>query len=482
MKRSIIIVLVLLIVIAIAGYAIYSIFIKPSEHGVKTEEKLKPVSITVMTDWSQWGRDDFKRYFFAESGMPRAGVVLPSASMKLNITNISFVYSIDINEWVKAGLNGTVDGFIGQNRYNITYLCNVGALKPIEDPEILKLAEQIQEVFKGYTKDGKLCWIAIYWAPYPWLVSAKYAEKYNIQIPETWADLMKPEYLALILKGAKLVAVYPISNRAQMVTTVNVILSKYGWEMGWTIIATVMGGASKLDTSSSAARSTVFLGNALLTVLTFEDAYVGYSMDSQNLRIVFPKNETGLWLTPIAIAANADSDGVDGMYRLIRWWLTDAQDMMLLNRSGWLNMPVLGFNNTSPRMMYKRIAEQNAYLPSLDMELALGEAGPVIQLYADLLVADKEVRELIGGYVQKVVKLYLDGKIDLDEYYSYLRKLGEPLEFIDPSTKTTATFTLDKARELGLKLRRGEITSDSLGAELKQALLEKLRNLSEDIG
>jgi len=482
MRRKIIIALVLVIIIAVGGYIIYNNFIKPYEQGAEGAKGLIPVNLTIMTDWSQWARDDFKQYFFAQSGMPRAGVILPPASMKLNITAINFIYSTNISIWAEAGRNGSVDGFVGLNRYNITYLCSVGALRPIEDPKILELVRNISDVFKGYTKDGKLCWVAIYWSPYPWLVNIRYAEKYNLSIPETWADLIKPEYLAAVLKGAKLVAATPTTGRPPMSTTVNIILSKYGWENGWTIIAVVMSGASKFDRSTSDARTSVILGNALLTVQAFSDAYAGYSTNPNNLRIVFPKNETGLWLTPIAIAANASSKGVDGMYRLISWWLTDAQDMMLLNRSGWMHMPVLGFNNTSPRMAYKNIAMQNAYLPPPDQDLILGQAAPAIQLYADLLISDNDIRNLIGEYIQKVVNLYLNNKIDIGTYYSYLKKLGEPIVFTDPSTNTPATFTLDKASELGVKLRNGEISSDTLKNMLKTALLERLGELIAGLG
>jgi len=481
-RKNLIALVAILIILAVVGYVVcvYLGLGKPSKTEVK-KATLKPVSLKIMTDWSQWGQDDFKRYFFAESGMPRAGVMTASASMLLNITNISFVRVLNPKEWVEAGRKGEVDGFIGQNRYNISYVCLSGGLHPIEDAIILELVKHIPDIMKGYTEDGKLCWVAMYWQPYAWLINREYAEKNGLAIPESWSDLIKPEYLGSVLKGVSLVAIYPVANRPATSNTVNVLLSKYGWEKGWSLIAVVFGGASSLYTSSSAARTAISTGKALLTILGFEDAYTAYSMDPDRLSIKFPKNETGVWLTPIAIAAGVSEDGLDGMYRLITWTLTDMQDKMLLNRSGWLNMPVLGWNNTSPRMVYKEQAMANIHAPPLELELALGEAGPSITLYADIITTDGDVRGLLRQFIQKLAEKYIKGEIDVNTYYKYIFKLGEPVEFTDPVSKTQVHFTLEKARELGNAMREGKVSVDELKQELKNALVNKLNSLIESL-
>ncbi|MEM4849108.1 MAG: hypothetical protein QXM55_05695, partial [Ignisphaera sp.] len=196
MNRAVLIIVAIGVISGILGYTTYSYFFKPQESGVTPAESigLKPVNLTIMTAWGQWARDDFKRYFFAESGMPRAGVFESPAAMVWNITDIVYVFSNNLNEWVKAGIEGSVDGFMGGPRYNFTLACLYGAFKPIEDPEILELAKYIPEPLKGYTAEGKLCWVTMYYNIFGWLVNKKYAEKNNLQVPETWDDLIKPEY------------------------------------------------------------------------------------------------------------------------------------------------------------------------------------------------------------------------------------------------------------------------------------------------
>ena len=482
-KKSVLLIAVAIVLIAVVASIVYIYWPKPGGGAQTSEQTLKPVSLRIMTTWSQWSADDFNRYFFAESGMPRAGVVQPSAAMILNITNITFIRVEDPKIWREAGLNGSVDGFIGQNRYNITTLCYEGALHPIQDPKILELAKNIPDTLKGYTKDGKLCWVAIYFMPYVWLVNLDYAKKVGVEVPNTWSDLLKPEYLSIITQGAYLMAVYPVPNRDPMVNSVNTILAKYGWEKGWSIIAVVMGAASKLETSSKAAGDSVAFGKALLTVLGFDTAFTEYSMFPGKLDIVFPKNETGYWFTPIAIAANVSSDRLDGMYRLIRWALTDMQDKMLFNRSGWsFNMPVLGFNNTSPRMAFKEKAIQNLFATPTDLELALGEAAPATTLYANILVTDKDVRSLLREVVTKIIEKYQSNQISLDDYYRYIYMIGRPPKFKDPLTGNETTFSLDEARQLGMAIRSGTIKGEDLEKELKSAIINNLNTILQTLG
>ncbi|MEM2512139.1 MAG: extracellular solute-binding protein, partial [Ignisphaera sp.] len=348
MNRTLLIVVATVIILGIVGYTTYSFFFKPQEVKVTTDESkgLKPVNLTIMTAWSQWARDDFKRYFFAESGMPRAGIFESPAAMIWNITDIVYVFSNNLNEWVKAGTEGSVNGFMGGPRYNFTLACIYGAFRPIEDPVILEVAKQIPDPLKGYTAEGKLCWVTMYYNIFGWLVNKNYAERNNLPIPESWDDLIKPEYvIPAMMNGIAVFASTPVTDRGNMENAVTVMLSKYGWEKGWTIIATVFSGIASVEPNVRSARDSVLLlDKALLTYLEFPECYRAYSLDPQKVIIVFPKNGTGLWLSGIAIAKGASNEGVEGMYRLIRWWLTDAQDRMLLNRSGWLHMPVLGLN------------------------------------------------------------------------------------------------------------------------------------------
>ncbi|MEM0026447.1 MAG: extracellular solute-binding protein [Ignisphaera sp.] len=482
-KRTILVIAIVIILAVIVTPLLYNYWLKPGKVEQAQTSALKPVALKIMTTWSQWTIDDFKRYFFAESGMPRAGVVLPSAAMVLNITNITFIYVEDPKIWKKAGFNGSIDGFVGQNRYNITTLCYEGALHPIENPEIIKLAKNVPDVFKGYTKDGKLCWVAMYFVPYTWLVNLDYANKMGIGVPSTWSDLLKPEYLSVITRGGYLMAVYPVPNRAPMVNSVNTILARYGWEKGWAIIAVVMGAASRFETSSKAASDSVSFGRALLTTLEFSTAYTAYSMFPDKLSIEFPKNETGFWFTPIAIAANVSKDGLDGMYRLIKWVLTDMQDKMLLNRTGWsFNMPVLGFNNTNPRIIYKEKAVQNLFTPPIDLEFALGEASPAITLYADILVSDRDVRNILKDIVTRLIEKYTSNQISTEEYYQYIWMIGQPPKFKDPATGEIKAFSLDEARQISNAIRNGIVKEDNLRTELKNAIISNLNTILQELG
>ncbi|MEM1542557.1 MAG: ABC transporter substrate-binding protein [Ignisphaera sp.] len=482
-KNAVLMVVAIVVILGIALFGIYNIIISPGRQETSEVKQLKPISLKIMSTWSQWGCDDFNRYFFAESGMPRVGVVLPSASMRLNITNISFIRIEDPKVWKAAGINGSVDGFIGQNRYNITILCREGALHPIDDPEILALARDVPELLKGYTDDGRLCWIAMFFVPYTWLVNTDYANKYGLEVPSSWIDLIKPEYVAVITKGGNVVAAYPVTNRAPMMNTVNTLLSKYGWEKGWTLISVIFGSISRLETGTRQARDSISFGKALLTVLEFGDAYTAYSMFPDKLRIIFPRNETGFWFTPIAIAARTTDDGLEGMYRLIRWVLTEAQDKMFLNRTGWsFYIPVLGYNNTNPRIIYRDPAITNLYASPVNMELVLGEAAPAIALYGDTIIADQDVRELLRIVVNRIVEKYINREIVLEEYYRYLDMVGQPVEFIDPLTGGKTVFTLDKARELGNAIRNNSVDIEKLRSTFKDAIISKLNILIQNLG
>ncbi len=477
------IIAVIVIIAALIGYILFFTYqsmmstttpmttITPTTTTTTTTGR-KNYTLIIMTTWPRWTQDDFKVYFFYFSGVGLGGVfVRPTASDMTGITNITFIYETDVGKWRQASMDGSVDGFIGLNRYNITYLCNSNALLPIDDPQILELAKQWPQVFKGYTSDGKLCWISpSFGASFLLLINTDFAKKYGLDIPSSFEDFLKPEVAKPLLDGRYILALPPLTA-PHLQTAIHTILQKYGWNDGWVII-TAMSSMSKVYTSSRKARDDIaILGNSLATILDQSTAISALSLGG-NLAIVAPKNATAIYITPVAIAINTRNK--DGMYSLIKWLMTNAQDELFLNRTGWMDFPVAPKANKHPWLVYREPIAKNAF--PIDEGL-VAEIEPAVTIYANVTLTDPDVKSLLTNIVKKLVEKYSTGRIDGSTYVNYLKLLGKPVSFINPVDGKRIEFTLDVAKQLSNAIRENSSLQNEVYKEFKNAILERLNTI-----
>ncbi|MEM4844476.1 MAG: extracellular solute-binding protein [Ignisphaera sp.] len=475
-------VIAIAIIVALVSSLLYILFTIQTPVTLPSVKPKGNFTLMIVTTWSQWHIDDFKQWMFYVSGQGLGGVLVKApAAQELGIKVLEFVRENDLTKWVELARSGNISGFtaLPMARYNATWLCDQGVFKPIEDPALLDLAKKLPEAFKGYTSDGKLCWIATDFVTVNnWFINTKATEELGVQVPSSWEELLDPKYASVLLNNGY-VAVIGGVDRDPVRVAFHVLLQKYGWDKGWVYI-TYLAGTSYLARSLPEARDDVIYQyeKVILTILDLERALLGLPY-SKDLKLVFPKEATAVRVSPIGVAKAANEDATEGMYRLIRYLLTEGQNEIYMKR--WQSVfPVLPTNHTSIYIVYQESATKNIYLEF--NEKIMVDLQEATDVYTEVLFKDGEVHKLLRNIIKSLAEKYQKGEIDLNEYYEFLNRVGEPVEFVNPLTNTKTRFSMDVASQLAEALKTGSLQKQTLYDAIKEALLSRLQQMVLELG
>ncbi|MEM0027394.1 MAG: extracellular solute-binding protein [Ignisphaera sp.] len=438
-------------------------------------------TLYIVTTWSQWRIDDFRQWMYYQSGVGLGGamIVKPPAAQTLGITKMEFTSSkLNISKWAELAMSGEVSGFMteGISYENATKLCKAGVFKPIESVYVVSVAQNLPQIFKGYTDDGKLCWVAMwFYANNVWFVNTRVAQRLNVSIPQSIEDLLNPQYAAVLLKG-KDVLVWGSLDETPTIAMFDAILQRYGWEQGWVYIKYLVA-ISHMAASVPEARSEVAFSKTMMAVMDFGSAADGTAL-GKNLTIIVPRGLVTYSIGIAGIARNADAEATEGMSRLIGYMLTAAQNDVMLTR--WRGeYPTNPTNNPSKFAVYYKQLVDNIY-GKYNSTLA-SKLDPVVKTYLGVLF-DSEVQSMLKNIVKALAKKYIEGSIDLNAYYSIINEMGKIPTFTDPRTNTPIKLDISTALELAKAINSGEITKDELQASMKKAELQHLQMIASGIG
>lgn len=482
-KETIIAIAIIGGLVAIGLYALFTI---------QSPVRLPPMvpkgnyTLTLVTTFSEWHMDDFKVWLFYASGEEGGVIVRPPVASRIGIIKLEFLRENDITKWIDIIKRGDIEisGFSGltMSLANATMICRLGIVKPIEDPEVLELARNIRPPFVAYTPDGKLCWVATDFVPvFTWVVNNKTAEKYGVPVPRSWEDLIKPEYASLLLNGVYVAALYRLDATPSL-HSLHSILYKHGWDEGW-VYLTYLAGASILRPGPYDARNEVVMRpRALLAILTFSDALGARGFAPKYVELVFPKNATPIRVSPIGITVSADEHDTYGMYALIKSLLTEAQSTLYMYRTGWASqigtLPPQNHTNQLLLTLREQVIKE---MYTEYNETWTARLSNITLVYINLLFNDTDVNNLLKDAVKALAQKYRNKEIDINTYYSYLSKIGEPIEFVNPLTGTVTRFTENIAWQLVEASSKGVIDSQTLYNAFKEALINRLQQIIQEL-
>lgn len=185
-----------------------------------------------------------------------------------------------------------------------TALANQGAVKPMTDPDVLAVANQIENVTAGaamkhYINDS-LVWVGSAISSFGFTVNNKVLQDRGLAKPTTWDDLGKPDYYTY---GSE----YNIGMGNAPDTTSNtriyqIILQKYGWEKGWELL-TRMAGNSKIYGGSVETLNSVIAGETAIA-MTIDFYGLNAMASNPNCEYIVPTNGSIVNADPIAYAQN----------------------------------------------------------------------------------------------------------------------------------------------------------------------------------
>jgi len=336
-------------------------------------------------------------------------------------------------------------------------------LNPSEHPEfyaILNETAKLPERFAGAPtmrmgSDGYIHWIGAAVASFGFTVNTERASAYNVPEPSTWEDLSDPIY-AKHLPDLPLIGMADPTKSTSNTRMYEIILQAYGWDQGWIVITTMAANGVIYD-ASDRVRDAVTVGD-IVAGLTID--FYGYTAMKQNpnCKYVIPSGLTIVNADPIAVLSTTKYPIRAAAF--VAWVLSEygGQQVWLFDDVNRLPINPLVFQvGMGPqRQDLKTIWEsvQSVTGINFDDNRALSwERAMQYYFVATLVDLHTELQSTWAA----VAQAYLEGKITDEQFQELKNMLGEPLQFTDPETGETVTFTEQAAIEINKKLSDSQL-------------------------
>ncbi|WP_258084047.1 ABC transporter substrate-binding protein [Thermococcus thermotolerans] len=376
-------------------------------------------------------------------------------------------------------------------------LYKAGYLAPITDKKVLDLlGNPIPTELAGMPmvrKDGdKVYWIAAALSSFGFTVNKKQLAKWNLKMPEKWEDVASEDWA---LDPPQ----YGIADPTRSTSNTRIyqiILQAFGWDQGWRIM-TLIAANSKVYMASDAVRDAVINGE--IAAGNTIDFY-GYTAMQQNpdCLYVVPKGESIINGDPIALLAKAQHP--EAAQAFIYWVLTEGQAVWMspdVNRLP-INPQIFDMKITKiyADVIFKGQHEGQTYgeaRPALkkayqDATSAQGipfddkralETVSALQYYFKATLVDPN-QQLHNAWVA-IVQAYRDGKITKEQFEQLKDELTAPIQFKDPETGKTVTFTEEYAKSINDRIVKDRNFQDQLVQAWRQAAMDKYNKVLQDL-
>lgn len=208
------------------------------------------------------------------------------------------------NPQASVWYGGPIDTFIAAT--------GEGLLAKYESSEIANIPDEYKDP-NGY-------WSPFYVGALGFAVHKDWFEEKGIPYPESWEDLLKPEF-----KGEISMAHPGSSGTAYSVLAT--ILQMEGEEAGWEYFRKFNENVRQYTKSGSAPAKNVALGEASIGIVFSHDG-LKPSAEGYPVEVVFPKEGTGYEVGGIALINGADEKELENGKKFIDWVLSkDGQEL-----------------------------------------------------------------------------------------------------------------------------------------------------------
>jgi len=396
-----------------------------------------------------------------------------------HITNIRFIKATE-SQWVEFIKRGVADVGWGGGPTLFDTLYTEGYLAPITDEKILSLlGKNISETIAGMPmvrkdKDGKVYWIAAALSSFGFTENKAALKKWGLPEPKKWEDIASEAW-------ARDPPQYGIADPTRSTSNTRIyqiILQAFGWDKGWRIL-TLIAANSRIYDASDAVREAVIAGD--IAAGNTIDFY-GYTAMQLNPDCVYiiPEGESIINGDPIALLKS--SKHPEAAQAFIYWVLTEGQKIWLNKDVNRLPVNPSIFNTPEGQ---KRPDLRTAYYLALhtrgiqfnDTE-ALETIYAMQQYFKATLVDTNE--ELHQAWMA-IVNAHKSGKIDDQTFERLKDELTAPIQFKDPETGQTVTFTEEYAKKINEKILNDPTFKDTIMQEWRDAAKAKYEKVLKEV-
>ena len=266
MKRTLLFVLLLVVLLVSAC--------QPAGPGAVQDKELN-VLCTPQEEWCQGMKQEFEAKYGITVNYVRMSSGEALARIQAEKDNPQF----DI--W----WGGPVDSFVAAKE--------AGILEAYDSPNLKNLRDQ-----KLY-KDAENFWAGIYVGSLGFATNTNWlAEHPESKAPESWDDLLKPEF-----KGQIMVA-HP-STSGTSYTAIATVLQIRGDEAGWDYLKQYAGQIAQYTKSGAAPAKFVGQGEAAVAIVFSHDIVNEIENNKMPLKLTFPKEGTGYEIGGMALIKGA---------------------------------------------------------------------------------------------------------------------------------------------------------------------------------
>ena len=428
--------IILLIIVILGGLWFYGFFgPEPAEEGEEGPPPQEGIVLKIIT-----------RHPSTIWTLTKESFLNSDIAKKYNIVDLKFIGPNPVL-WIDT-INrvGDIDVAWGGGPTLFDQLIRADLLAPITDEETLATMDEIPDSVGGSPLkriiDGQVYWVAAAISSFGFIVNGPVLEKLGLPPPETWEDLGSVEFAKLLPKP---VVAYARPTTSTSHTRIyQIILQKFGWDMGWVVITRMAANGKPYD-GSVEALTAVETGDVAVSIGI--DFY-GYTaqIEYPGNYYVLPFNESIINGDPIALLKT--SKYPEAAQAFIRWVISvDGQKIWLDKRVNRLPVREDVFQTPEGRArqdLYEsyKAALNNIGIPFNDT-LAL-QTEFAMRYYFDAVLADVH-DELVQAW-KAIVDAYLSGRITDEEFDRWVYELGKPLSWEEDGE--VKTFTLEFAMEI----------------------------------
>jgi ABC-type Fe3+ transport system substrate-binding protein len=436
---------VLIIVIVVAAVGAYVYLNRPSGPTVTTTTTGKGLVLRVIT------RDDTTITNLAHDKFMASDI-----AKKAGVTDVIF-YEVPADLW-RDTINGyqargqPIDLAMGGGPTLFDELIASGLTAPITRPETLQVVAQISDTIGGaplkrYSSDGKIMWVAKAISSFGFIINNQILQQYGLPQPRTWEDLASVQLAKTLPRPAVSWASPSLSTSHTRIY--EIVLQKFGWDQGWSILARLAANGRAYPGSVEALMA-VQSGE---TPIGIAIDYYGYSSELQfpQTKYVLPFNESICNGDPIALLkTTANSDAAQAFIE----WLVSADGQKMWMDPGISRLPVRPDVFKTPEGMARKdlYTDYNKTINNIGIpfsdDLAL-KYEYSMRIYFDAVFGDLH-DDLVTAW-SKLATAYNAGKLSQAEFDKLAFQLGRPLSW--QSGSATMTFTQDYAISINESLK-----------------------------
>ena len=346
-------------------------------------------------------------------------------------------------------------------------LLKEGYLTPMPEVQELKnLPDSVGNIkLKRIGPDGKVYYVIYGLLGYVIGYSREALDKAGVKPVCSWRDLASPNLTKYFLDtGVRPVVLARPTKSTSTAAMMQLVTEIYGWEEGWKYL-TSMAAISRFVDSSGAVRDTVKRGEALFGPM------VDYYVFIAGLDYCIPTDGTDILFDPIAVPKGANATVATVLTRV---FLTEMEKRLvdryiLPGNPSVLDSPDV--NRTKAAVLKNHLQRlMRAKILSVPPEKSASYYYSFIYYYEATLV---DLQDVLTDTWSRIVRAYLSGQITGEQFEKLWRLLGAPVNYTDPETGKTRTFTYQTAVEINDRIGRDAAYRDKVYQAWREAARAK---------